>query len=64
MQTLIRRPEVERRTALSSSEIYRRISAGTFPKPVKMGRRVAWVEEEIDHFVEATIATRDGAKGG
>jgi prophage regulatory protein len=60
MQSLIRLPEVERRTSHSCSEIYKRMHAGTFPRPVKIGRRaVAWVEEEIDRYVKAKIAARD-----
>ena len=32
-----------------------------FPKPVKIGTRsVAWVEEEVDAWVEARVAARDG----
>lgn len=56
--SLIRLPEVQRRVGASRTEIYRRMDAGTFPRPVKIGRRyVAWVEEEIDTYVLEMIAT-------
>lgn len=38
--TLKRLPEVKARCGLSRSEIYRRIAAGDFPKPIKLGERV------------------------
>lgn len=58
---LIRLPTVKGRTGLSRSEIYRRIAAGTFPRPVKLGERAsAWVESEIDAWAAAHIAARDG----
>lgn len=56
-QTLIKLPAVKERTCLSTSEIYRRIDAGDFPKQVKIGpKAVAWVEQEIDAWVEQMIA--------
>lgn len=60
MKSLLRLPEVERRTAQSKSEIYRLMQEGTFPRAVRIGRRtVGWVEQEIDRYVEAKIAARD-----
>ena len=60
MPSLIRLSEVERRTSQSKSEIYARIKLGEFPRPVRLGlRAVAWVEQEIDAYVEAKIAARD-----
>jgi prophage regulatory protein len=60
MKSLIRLPEVGRRTSLSRSEIFKRMHAGKFPHYVKIGARaVAWVEDEIDAYVEDKIATRD-----
>jgi prophage regulatory protein len=61
---LQRLPRVRERTGLSSSEIYRRIAAGTFPAPVKIGPRCsAWHAAEIDAWITACIHARD-AKGG
>ena len=60
---LERLPQVKARCSLGRSEIYRRISAGTFPQPVKLGTRAsAWNAAEIDNWILARIAARD-AKG-
>jgi len=58
--TLERLPKVKARTGLSRSEIYRRIAAGDFPAPVKLGERAsAWSAAEVDNWISARIATRD-----
>ena len=61
-QTLIRRSQVERRTGLACSSIYARIATGEFPKPVPLGgRNVAWVESEVDAWINERIQLRDEA---
>jgi prophage regulatory protein len=56
---LERLPTVMYRTGLSSSEIYRSISVGRFPRPVKLGpRSSAWSAAEIDQWIEAGLAAR------
>ena len=45
---LIGKWELERRTSLDISTIYRKIKRGTFPHPVRVAlRRVAWRESEV-----------------
>lgn len=57
---LLRRREVETRTALSRSAIYRLMRCGEFPVPVKIGpRAVRWSVHEI----ELWLATRPRATG-
>jgi prophage regulatory protein len=57
--TLERLPSVRARTALSRSEIYRRIRNGTFPAPIKIGERAsAWDSREIDAHIQSQIDTR------
>lgn len=57
---LLRLRDVCRRTGLSRSVIYRRIAAGDFPSPVKLGERAsAWPEHEIAAWCVARIAVRD-----
>lgn len=52
--------QVKARTGLSSSEIYRRIAIGDFPRPIKLGERAsAWVSDEISAFIASRIAIRD-----
>lgn len=55
--TLIKLPEVKRRTTLSTSEIYRRLEAGTFPKQIKLGAKaVAWLEHEVNAWIDDRVA--------
>ncbi len=45
-------------------QIDRMEAKGKFPKRVRLGeRRVAWVEKEIDEYVEALIAARNTDMG-
>lgn len=54
---LLRLPTVKARTGLSRSSIYLRISEGRFPAPISLGggRAVAWVEAEINNWVNSRI---------
>jgi len=62
--TLQRLPEVKARCGLSRSEIYRRIAAGDFPKPIKLGERAsAWAEHEVTAWIASRIAARDSSNG-
>lgn len=48
----IRMPELERRTGMSRSTIYRRIEAGRFPNQIPMdGNIAAWWESEIAEWL-------------
>ena len=54
---LQRLAEVRVRTGLSRSEIYRRVSLGTFPAPVKLGRRsTAWDSRKISSWIREVLA--------
>ncbi len=51
---ILRRPEVQRLTGLSSASIYRLMDRGTFPRPMKLGvRAVGWVAAEIEAWLES-----------
>lgn len=54
---------VRRRTGLARSTIYRMLAAGAdFPRPVKLGdRAIGFVAAEIDAWIAARAAERDGA---
>ena len=57
---LLRLSEVQARTALSSTTIYRKMREGSFPEPLKIGARaVRWPESEV----EAWLAARPRATG-
>ena len=51
--------EVIEKTALSRSAIYRKMSEDAFPKSVNLGdRAVAWVETEVDDWMERLLLNR------
>ena len=53
---LLRLPEVLERTGYGKAWIYRLISEGRFPAPVKIGvRAVAFVESEVDEWIQSVI---------
>lgn len=56
-KTLIRVPEVLRRVGFSRTTMYELIKEGRFPDKVIIGARcVAFVESEIDAWIENTIS--------
>ncbi|MDE2271001.1 MAG: AlpA family transcriptional regulator [Xanthomonadaceae bacterium] len=57
---LLRLPQVKAQTGLSRSALYRRIAAGNFPAPIKIGARAsAWSSEEVERWIAECIAQRD-----
>lgn len=57
---VLRLPEVRRHTGLSRSEIYRRMAAGDFPKPVPLTTRtVGWLDHEVQAWLSARVVDRD-----
>lgn len=57
---LIRIKGVMDRTGLARSTVYKYISEERFPKPIKLGARaVAWVESEVEAWIQDTIERRD-----
>lgn len=58
----IKLPKVKDYTSLSTSEIYRRIAAGTFPAQVNLGpKSVAWIEAEVVAWLDDLAAQREVA---
>ena len=61
-ETLLSRAEVERITSLSTSVLYREMSAGRFKRPVRVSPgRVAWFRSDVDAYIAARVAERDAA---
>ena len=55
--SLLKLPEVVKRTGLRKSTIYARMKTGTFPASVSLGpRSVAWAATAIQKWIEVTIA--------
>ena len=62
IQTILRRPEVERITGLRRSSLYALMAAGKFPKPILLSEKsVGWLEPEIADWQKHRIEARDGA---
>lgn len=58
--TLLRLPEVCKRTGLSRSTIYDLLAAGNFPKPVPVTpSRRAWRSDELAAWIDERTAERD-----
>ncbi|PYV46288.1 MAG: AlpA family transcriptional regulator [Acidobacteria bacterium] len=48
------------KVCLSKSEMYHRIKAGTFPRPVALGpRKVVFLESDVDAWMQARIEECD-----
>ena len=69
-KSFIRLPEVLSRTGYGRTTIYRKMEEGTFPRSVKLGgppidpnvfdtRAVAWIEDEVDQWIDSRIEDRD-----
>lgn len=57
----IKLAEVKALSTLSTSEVYRRIAAGTFPAQIMLGPKSAvWIEAEVIAWVEDRIAASRG----
>lgn len=57
---ILRRTQVEERIGLSRSTLYSMIAEGTFPKPIRLGKRaVGWTESSLADWL--TSKQVDGA---
>lgn len=62
-QNLIRLPKVEAATGYKRTTIYRMVKEGTFPAPIAIGERAtAWIEAEVQGWIQNLIAKSRGAK--
>lgn len=48
-------------TGLGKSTIYRAMRAGTFPKPVKVGRKALWPVSRLHAWVDRVIEAAEGS---
>lgn len=61
-EALLRLRSVVAMVGISSTEIYRRMEAGTFPRPVQVGeQRVAWRQSELQEWI-ASLPTQAAPK--
>lgn len=61
---ILRRKQVEERTGLSCSTLYKLISEGKFPKPIQLSgaQAVGWIESEVDAFLRDRITASRGGE--
>ena len=58
---MLRLRAVEERTGLARSSVYRAMREDNFPRPARVGRRaVAWVEAEVEAWLDTKLAARGG----
>ena len=60
----IQLPEVIERTGVARSTMYEMIEKGTFPRQLKIRRRVYWVEAEIIAWMEEHMTVSRVPKRG
>ena len=54
MNQLLRLPQIMNRIGLRPTRIYELMGDGSFPKPIRLGKRaVAWLESEVDALILA-----------
>lgn len=58
---LLKLRDVIDRTSLSRTSIYRLMSRLQFPAAVPLGGRVAWIEAEVEAWVQDRVDARVGA---
>jgi prophage regulatory protein len=64
-ESLLKIKSVSLKTALPKSTIYLKISQDEFPAPIFLGKRsVAWLESEVDNWIEQRVqdSRRQGGK--
>jgi prophage regulatory protein len=60
MRLLDREALIAKGVKFSRAHLHRLVTAGAFPRPVKIGKnRNCWLESEIDAFIEKKLAERD-----
>lgn len=59
MAKLLKLPAVLDRIPYCRTKLYELIDQGAFPRPVKIGRCNAWLEEEVETHIAALVAERD-----
>jgi prophage regulatory protein len=62
LETFLRKPDVLKLTGFKRTRLAEAVSAGEFPRPVKIGERaIAWRESEVASWQAQRIAARDAA---
>jgi prophage regulatory protein len=60
MPKVLKVKEVAEEINVSVPQIYRLVSIGSFPKPIKLGERgSAWLVSEVDAWLQSRVDLRD-----
>lgn len=59
LEDIIRTKESRGLIPVSRSTWLRGVKSGSFPQPVKIGRKNFWLTKEIHAFVEQSVVTRE-----
>ena len=55
----LRMPDLKTKVGLSKSQIYKLIQQDEFPKPIKLGDKIAvWTNSEVEEWMSAKVLTR------
>jgi prophage regulatory protein len=66
-ESLLRLPQVLERTGLRRASLYAKIKQNQFPEPIPLGvggRTVAWIDREVQSWIDERIAAARGSAGG
>ena len=59
---VIRLKEVQVRTGLGRSTLYKLLSEGSFPQSITLGARaVGWLSSEVDGWIQSKVEERNSA---
>ena len=61
MSRILKVKQVAEEINVSVAQVYKLVSLGRFPKPIKLGERGSgWLTTEIDAWLQSRVDARDG----
>lgn len=64
MKKPLKRSQAAEMACVCDRSINALIETDGFPKPIKIGKRDAWIDTEIQEWLDAKVAARDAVVGG
>jgi len=60
MKRVLKIKEVAEEISVSVPQVYKLVSLGRFPKPIKLGERGSgWLRTEVDAWLQSRVEARD-----
>ena len=59
---MLRLPQVRERIPMARSRVYKMMAEGKFPKPVRLGSSVFWLEDEVEEWLRSQIEAQRSRK--